>query len=250
MRTQNLQNQDYRSFLHLPDNDGGVIVTKTYAIGLAHALLQVDDILLSIDGHPISSKGTIVLGSEDVPLAEIVERKYLGQTIVMEIIRNDRPVTVEIPLNRVPDFTFPAWRYDKKPRYLIFAGLTFQPLSKNFISAHQISSPDLLYYYESFLEDDIYLDRPEIIVLSNILPDPINSGLAPLQYKIVETVNGKDIGTLDELVRALQEPVSHYVIELRHGIRPIVIKADQLAEARARIAQRYQIHQESYTGKH
>lgn len=245
VQTMNLLNKDYRRFLNLPDDNRGVIVTQVLSIGPAHGVLKENDILLSIDGYSISSNATILLEGEHVHLEEIVERKFHGDLITMELLRNGERISVDIELHNVPELLFFSRQYDKKPRFITFAGLVFQPLSRNFLYAHGLKDPDIIYYYESYMVDETYLKQPEFVILSTILPDSINSGLDEMKDKIVDRVNGKEITSLSALYEALSQKADNYYIELRDAQRPIVIEAGKLAEARERINSRYQIERTS-----
>jgi len=245
VQTMNLLNADYRRFLNLPDDNRGVIVTQVLSIGPAHGVLKKNDILLSIDGHSISSKGTILLEGEHVHLEEIVERKFHGDIITIEVLRKGELISVDIELHNVPEMLFFSRQYDKKPRFITFAGLVFQPLSRNFLSAHGMKDPDIIYYYESYMVDEIFLKQPEFVILSTILPDSINSGFNEMKDKIVDRVNGKEITSLTTMYKVLTEEADSYYIELRDAQRPIVIEAEKLAEAKERINMRYQIEHTS-----
>jgi len=108
-----------------------------------------------------------------------------------------------------------------------------------------MKDPDIIYYYESYMVDEIFLKQPEFVILSTILPDSINSGFNEMKDKIVDRVNGKEITSLTTMYKVLTEEADSYYIELRDAQRPIVIEAEKLAEAKERINMRYQIEHTS-----
>jgi hypothetical protein len=92
--------------------------------------------------------------------------------------------------------------------------------------------------------EQIYLEHPEVIVLTNILPDPINSYLGPYRGSIVDDVNGKKIRTLADLAQALSEPADRFVINLIGDGPPLVLDPEQVDAARERIKTRYNVVKE------
>jgi hypothetical protein len=87
----------------------------------------------------------------------------------------------------------------------------------------------------------IYLEHPEVVVLTNILPDPINTYLGPYRGGIVDDVNGKKIRTLADLAKALSEPSERFVINLIGDGPPLVLDPKQVEAARERIKSRYNV---------
>ena len=71
----------------------------------------------------------------------------------------------------------------------------FQPLDRNLMAAHGIKSLQIRYHFDSYVSADIYKDRPEIIVLTSILPDSINSYFSNFTHSIVDEVNGVKVKT-------------------------------------------------------
>jgi S1-C subfamily serine protease len=245
---QNLLNPAYRAYLGLPDDQTGVVVDSVLTVGSAAKVIEPGDVLLKIDGHPIASDGHIVLAGEYVQLEEIVERKFHGDTVLFDIVRSRQPRQVKVTLKGAAPHRIMARQYDVRPRFILFAGLLFQPLDREFLSAYKIQDPEITYWYSFFVSEELYLERPEIVVLSNILSDPVNTYLDGFKTSIVDTVNDVPIKSLRDLDAALSAVAERYVIRvLGHGL-PIVIEADRLAEATARIARQYQVTIGKYLG--
>ena len=75
--------------------------------------------------------------------------------------------------------------YDIRPRYVVYGGLLFQPMSLDLLEAYRISDLRVRHFFDFFVTEQIYLQHPEVIILTNILPDPINTYLdaLPLQHR-------------------------------------------------------------------
>ncbi len=244
LSTFNLQNPAMRKALGLADDDRGVFVSDVISAGSAAGALKRGDVLLTIDGHPISSDSFVELDGARVQMAEVVERKFKGEEVKFDILRDKEPMTVAVKLDQPWPFTLQSNAYDKLPRYVLFGGLLFQPLSRDFLEANPVKDLRVRFFYDYFISEEIYRQHPEVIILSTILPDPINAYLGEFQNNILQSVNGKPIKTLDDLAAALAEPSEEYVIRMLGEGRPIVLERDAVQAARERIKQRYNVSKE------
>lgn len=242
----NLLNPSYRARLKLPEGPGGVVVTTVLKAGSAYGVLEPGDVLLSIDGHPINADGHIRIGGKYVQLEEVVERKFHGDEVKFEIIRNNEKLERNVPLKGAWPFAIFARDYDRKPEFVLFAGLLFQPLSHNLLTAYKNTDLDLNHYYSRFVSDEIYRDHPEIIVLSAILRDPVNTHCEDLVNAMVDEVNGRKIKTLKDLANAFDRKPDRYVIKMIGKGKPIVLELNEVEIAQNNIKQRYGIVSEQF----
>ncbi|MBV9390452.1 MAG: trypsin-like peptidase domain-containing protein, partial [Verrucomicrobia bacterium] len=239
-----LLNGAEREALGLPDDEQGVLVSSVSPVGSSAGKLQEGDVLLTIDDHAIASDGFVLLDGERVDMSEIVERKFKGDHVKLGIIRNKMNETVELELKGNWPYMMLANRYDIAPRFVLFGGLVFQPLSKNFMDAYQPDHLRLRYFYNFFITDEIYRTRPEVIVLSNILPDPVNAYLTDLRFQIVDTINSRKILTLQDAAEAFATRSDYYVIRFVGNERPAVLERSAVEQARSRILASYNIQSE------
>ena len=241
-----LLNPAERHALGLPDNEQGVMVSSVSSEGSSAGKLQQGDVLLSIDDHPIASDGFVQLDGERVDMSEIVERKFKGDQVKFEVWRDKTSLVVQVPLQGNWPYLIQANRYDSPPRFVLFGGLVFQPLSKNFMDAYQVDDLRLRYFYNFFITDEIYQEHPEVVVLSNILPDPVNAYLTDLRFQIVDEINSHRIRTLDDVARAFAEKSDYYVIRFVGSVRPAVLERSAVEQARNRILANYNVQNEQY----
>lgn len=83
----NLFNPAARRALGVSGDNSGVVVSSVYSGGASDGIVNPGDVILKIDGHTVSSDGTIPLENEAVPLDEVVERKFKGEKVKLEIGR-------------------------------------------------------------------------------------------------------------------------------------------------------------------
>ena len=241
---QNLFNPAARRALGLEDDDSGVMVGAVYGGGSSDGILKPGDVLLEIDGYPIASDGSIRLQNGVVPFTEIVERKFRGEKAKLVIIRDRKKQTVAVPLDDPWPFTLQSNAYDEKPRYVIYGGLVFQPVDRNFLAAHDPSNQRLNYSFDFFVEDEIYRDRKELVVLSNILPDPVNAHTGDFRYSLINEINGRRIQTLQDVAQAFAKREEYYVIKTADVGPPIVLERKAVLAATENILKRYGIASE------
>src|ERR1043165_6577040 len=239
-----LQNPAQRKFLGLKDDDRGVLVGSVVVAGPSDGILRPGDVLLSIDGHPIASDANVEVEGERAQFEEVVERKFKGDSVKFDILRDKQPMTVTIKLYKPWPYSVQGHSYDVRPRYVLYGGLLFQPLNLDMLEAYHSTDLRLRHFFEYFILDQIYLQHPDVIVLSNILPDPINTYLAPYRGGIVDEVNGKKIRSLDELADAFAQPPEQMVIRMVGDGPPLVLDRKKVEAARERIKTRYNVGKE------
>jgi len=250
--TVNLLNPAYRSFAGLPEGKTGVAVAALLEGHSARGLVNPGDLLLEIDGNPILNDGTILIEGESYFLEEVVERKQAGEEVLLEIFREGEEIAVPIPLRKSREPLKTGNEYESKPEYLIFAGLLFQPLSREYLKAvngnsSDRSDPRLVYYFNYYNQDRIYRERPEIVVLSRVLAAPVNQYYSGIAQRVVDRVNGAEIYALADLERAFTRPERGcHLVEFAGGGPPVVLDAAAAAEEHGKILERYRIPADRY----
>ncbi len=239
-----LQNVAERHALGLPDDDRGVLIGSVMPGGSCDGVLKVGDVVLSMDGLPVASDGFIEIDGERVEMAEAVERKFKNDPLDMQILRDHQQMNVTARLKPAWPFLIQSNQYDARPRFVLFGGLLFQPLCRDFLEAYGIDDLRVRYFYDSFVERDIFLQHPEVVILSQVLPDPINTYVENFKNAIVSEVNGHAIKRLDDLAAAFAEPADYYVIRCIGEGRPIVLERTKVEAARQRIQTAYGVTSE------
>ena len=234
-------NPAMRKALGIEEADRGVIIGSVFDGGSSEGKLQSGDVILSVDDYKVYADGKIDLDGERTEMAEIFERKFKGDKVKLEILRDGEKQEVTLDLDRPWPFDMQARAYDKRPRFVLVGGLLFQPLNRDFLDAQKDVDTRLRYFFDFFVADHLYRERPEVIVLSEILKDPVNTYAAPFKGGIVDKINGQQIKTLDDVAAAFEQPGEFHVIEILGEGRPIVLERSALAEAGERIRQRYRV---------
>ncbi len=244
-----IENPAQRKALGLAADGIGVMIGSVEPAGSAGKLLKEGDVILAIDGNPVLNNGLVRIEGDLVDMNEIVERKYAGDSIELTHSRAGKKQTTTVKLQRFDPYVKLGAQYNQRPRYLVYAGLVFQPLDRNLMDAHQIRDGSVTYFFERYLTDKLYVERPEPVVLTTVLPDQVTTWLTPYAQSLVDEINGVKIKSLKDVQEALAKNDKPFVeILLREKNRPLILKRDLADLAHPRIMQTYNIQEASYLG--
>ncbi|MDB6078478.1 MAG: 2-alkenal reductase, partial [Akkermansiaceae bacterium] len=134
-------------------------------------------------------------------------------------------------------------QYEKKPRYIVFAGLVFQPLDTNLFATAKFDDVNVRRLYADYVPKGLFMKQEDIVVLTRVENDAINSQLGDFTGQAVEKINGTVVTSLKQVNELLhpQEMPEFFVIELYGGGRPIVIPGKEVQAADKRVRETYSI---------
>jgi S1-C subfamily serine protease len=235
------RNTALRRHLDLPSKSGGVVVYYVDPFGSARGHLQDKDVLLAIDRHDIGEDGNIELDGNTVNYAELIERKQWGDSVKFTVWRDGKERGVTVPLENPRDPFIYRNIYDKRPRYVLFAGLLFSPLNREVLrtvgGASGHNAHQLFYYSQYAKTDNLHEGRDEFIVLTRRLPHPVNTYAESFRNGIVEEINGETIRGLADVKRAFGKPLEGF-----HVIRFAGMEDTLVLDAAAARAATPEIH--------
>jgi hypothetical protein len=248
---QPAQNPADLASLKLPGDPRGVIITEVPPRpDDSSSVLKPKDVLLQIDGFDLDIQGDYK-DPEFGPLMleNLAGRgKWAGDDVKMQLWREGKQleVTYRLPRFEYTNSLVPNATYDQEPEYLIVGGLVFQPLTDSYLQAWGTDwkrrSPFRLNYYNN---ESPSKDRPALVLLSQVLPDPYNIGYQDQKGLVLERVNGQPVRRLSELRRALEKPANDFhILEFARGdsLQRIVLAAGETERvATASVLKRYGI---------
>ncbi|CAN5903807.1 hypothetical protein BH11MYX3_BH11MYX3_21470 [soil metagenome] len=189
----------------------GVVVTRIDLEGTCDGILQPRDVLLSIDGVPIDDDGNVMLEGRALRHYAVLGTRHIGDSIELGTSAGIKQVTLRPWLPLVP-------HGNCEPRYLIYAGLVFQPLTRDFLATWDSwwndAPKELLHAYYVGRRT---VARREIIVLSSILEDPINLGYQHLVDESIVRIGDRAPQDFAEFVRLLDAARGDILIETSSG---------------------------------
>jgi S1-C subfamily serine protease len=243
---QKMENPDLREKYKMTTRQSGVLLADMLIDSPARNILQIDDILMSIDNVPIENDGSIEFRpGERTSLNYLVQRKFINDWISLSVLRNGEIKNLKLKLTVTMNSTrlVPFEQYDTPPTYFISGGLVFAPLTKNYLlewgSQWFFSAPSKLLNF--YLNGIRTTDKKEIILLSKVLADEINLGYHDIDNVVIEKANGRKISDMSDLVRAVEENRNTFHIFEDDSGNKIVLKREVSDKFSSRILETYKI---------
>ena len=186
----------------------------------------------------------VLVDGEKVDLNEIVERKFSGDKVAIRFLRDGSWNDVEVALKPIPPSRMYAVQYEKKPRYVVFAGLVFQPLDTNLFATSKFKDVTVRRLYSDYVSKGIFQEKKDIVILTRMEADPVTSRIGNFKGLAVDKINGlpvRDLKHAHEMLYA-ENPPEFHVIELYGANRPIIIPSAKVEEANQRVQSSYSIN--------
>jgi S1-C subfamily serine protease len=247
VRTINSYNQNFRKLKKVPDNLGGVFITKVLRGGSAENYLQKDDLILEIDGLPIGKNGTVLFDKETrVDFVEIVDNKHSGEMIYLKIFREGKILSLQFPAKKMTEFDFMRHQYDLPYNYYHIGGLLFQPVSRDLLqewikNSETQGGSQFFYRFFHFIDEDLGEGKvTEDVIFYRRLAHPVNSSANFYQNLILESVNDIKIQNLNHLRKVCStSKEKFYKFKFRDVKIPLILKRESLQKANPEIMERY-----------
>jgi S1-C subfamily serine protease len=211
-----MQNPAFRKLLKLPDDDIGSRVDDILPGAVSEKVLKVDDVLLEVNGYSVASDGTILYKGNRVSVSVAFQEPQNGESIPVKIWRNGKEISARLDM-RVNNDDLPTGnQYDVLPRYYVYGGMVFTPLSMDFMRRlpRGGSTAAMLYELTYRRREKPETVREEPIVLSTIMAHPVNANIQVRGGALVDRINGIKINKLEDVIRAFQEgKTEQHIIE-------------------------------------
>jgi S1-C subfamily serine protease len=247
-RWQVLENAQLRHHCRMADDHSGVLITEIAPLFGGDGKLRARDVLLGIDDSDVANDGTVEFRpGERIGLLYVIDRKQMGESITFHVLRDGKPVDVTLVLSeakRSYGYLVPRRKYETRPSYYIVGGLVFSPLTENYYDTWDKwdDVPLHLQRYWWEMRAPANAAREELVVLTDVLPDELNVGYTGFEDYVVREVNGKPVGSLEQLVEIFEGsdgPVHRLLFE--DTAAEIVLKRENLGARSKEILERYRV---------
>jgi len=219
IRVVPLQNPAYRRYLKLSDNDQGARVDSILPISTTQKVMQPDDVLLRVGKYDVGSDGTVLYEGNRVSASAAFHTAQRGENLPLKVWRQGKEIDISLPMNVYNGDRTVGNQYDVLPRYLVYAGLVFTPLSLDYMKTlgqgwRDSANAELIYELYYRRNESPETVRPEPIVLASILAHPVNANFKINSHALVNKINGVRIDKLEDVARAFESATNtHHVIE-------------------------------------
>ncbi len=238
-----------RRYLKLPDDNRGILVTRLLPGSGAARVLRPGDVIVAWDGKMVDSQGYY---SDEtygrMLLTHLISgRRRPGDMVPVSIIRDGVAADVTVALSSHDDHhaLVPRNAEDEPADYLVDGGLVIRELSLDYLRAFGgkwmlNANPRLVNLY---LTRALFPDRPgqRVVILSAVLPDPINIGYQGYRDEIVTRINGQPVGNLGDVFDIVKRDGGIRRVTFDSTPLELVLDGSGLAEANRRLAAQYRI---------
>ena len=213
--------QELKRHYGVPDTMDACFINEVFVGSSAKGTLQEEDILLEIDDikpnkNCLYNDPLLGLQSFELLFSRKIDGTYrrVGDVIKLKILRKKETYVFDLPLKSLFDTKSPIeripWKAFGMQPYIVQHGIIFVELSHSYLVERlgknwRSKALELAYlydtkkYYQSEKEDD------KIVLISEVLPDPINIGYQNIQLKPVVKINQKRLINLKHLFEEIQK---------------------------------------------
>ena len=212
----------FRRYLKLSDDRTGIYVSNVQPTGAAAAAgLKKGDVLTSIEGLKIDNRGRCNLPRYGMVDVATVARylKPLGETLKITYCRDGQEFEAEMQLNRDAEekALIRTEANGAAPRYLVWGGLVFQPLTTNYLEALKTEAKALPIEFMKLEDREEELQQRgfrELTALTIVVPTKATMGYDSCNFAMVEKVNGAEPHSFEEFVSLLKAPTESGMVEI------------------------------------
>lgn len=240
--TQGLENPALRRRAGLAAKQSGLLVLAIEHGSSADGKLEPGDVILGIEGHVVANNSTVQWMNRYRTRYDVfLGLKKVGDPLDLVVLRDGEQREVTLTLQPAVNLV-PRSIYDRDPDYFVYAGMVFQPLSRDLLATWgeswwEKAPREFMYYYESGM---CSAKRREVVVLTQIFADEVNAGYEELHFEAVVSVDGDSVVDLVDFVDKIESATAPVEIRMsRDGL--IVLDPKEVTEAQGRILERYRI---------
>ncbi len=237
--TERLNSETLRSVYKMGENTG-VLVIDIAQKSQANEKLKKGDVITAICGNKVENDGTIEYRRHQyTSYKHFIDKKQLGESITMSILRNGKELKVNIKLQNIADdnLLVNTVSYDVMPKYYIYGGYVFSPLKRNLLMQSGGSLLKLREAAGMWSSDD----KEEVVILLKVLASKISRGDHSFAYWVVDKINNKEFKNFKEFVSIIQNYKGKYfILENTDGIK-VAIDREKALKIKDTILQRYSI---------
>ena len=249
IETSSLINRHHRRYLGLPKNSGGILIDRIVPFSSADGVLQTGDVLTKIEDLKIDAAGMVNFGEQLLAFYIEAENRQIGDSLKLQVWRNGNFKNLALTLKAPPFGEEMRNSYDRRPEYLIFGGLVFIALSRNYIHSPGNLLPPLAYEHWYREVERPNTRRQQVVILSHVLPSSVNSGYTNLKNFIISSLNHEPVSSLahlDKMLMNMPLETVHVVFESKWNNLPLVLNYKESLEQHDSILKSYGIEESSH----
>ncbi len=237
---QDLESPAQRAQHGLDRRETGALVIAVNHGSPAWGALELGDVILSIDGHPIANDLSVA-SAYDTRLSwvSLLTGKQAGDEVKLQLVRKGERMGASVRLYSWQPL-IPGTHMSDVTRYRIFGGLVFQPLTVDYVMIDPKNADPAMMsmcMYHNLRTPD----RSESIILSQVLPSEASRGYVDVYDEIVSRVQGRVPRDMADLNDIIDHATGRWLdVETSGGLH-LVLDIDQARRATPEILERFAI---------
>ena len=120
----------------LAPDESGVRIDFVFPESSADGEIEPGDVLLAVDGYDIANDGTVAIEGLRLHYGVLLDRHQVGGRLMLRMLRKGEKSDLALTMKRYPPLDRYANVYDRAPRYYVYAGLVFVPLSREMLKTY------------------------------------------------------------------------------------------------------------------
>ena len=256
-------------YFQIPSEKPGIWISRVLPYGTGSDVLIQGDYLTKLGKWDISHDGKVKHPEWGLSLFDLLflDQLKVGNSVALEVIRAGEQIVLQTKVSAYKENgrTVPLKRVGHPPRYVIQGGFLFQELTLNYLSMWGanwrtrapirlrlfLEQNNTVMNYEKNKTTENYTaiknstELPlRIVLVTQVLPDPLNIGYQELSNAIVLRVNGRYINRLIDVKDAFLFPQKDFHrIDFLPGAErlSVVFPAAELEKSNRRIKNNFRI---------
>jgi len=237
-----------RAYLNVPGRERGVMVVSTVPRTGAAETLKARDVVVEWAGHAVDNQGFY----EDAELGRmqfvhlIKGLSFPGDIVPARVYRDGQVHDVNVRLMRAvdEDRLIPENIAGRRPEYLVEGGLVIRELTGDYLREYggrwRLQLPRLAHIYSTRArQPEESGDR--VVILSHVLPDPVNIGYQQFGRRVIEQINGTPVRCMADVFRVVDRDGGLARLQLAGLGVELALDPALLPRANRRLAERYGI---------
>lgn len=238
-----------RKYLRVTDRTGGILMVQALRGTGASVAFRPQDVIIEWDGQPVDNLGFIrdpEMGR--IPFTyRVAHVRKPGDSVPVKIVRNGSEQSVEVVLNRHNDWDqwIPENVTGEKAEYMVEGGLILRELDGLYLKTR---GSDWQGNTDSRLVHMYMVNRqtpPEpgdrVVILTAVLPDPVNLGYQMYREEVVTRVNGEAVRRMADVFRIADRDRGIQRLTLKGVETDLVLDPAAVAAANARLSETFRI---------
>lgn len=236
---QPLENPAAKAYYGLSKGQSGVLVTQVFADSATSQILKKNDVILKIDQFQISDDTSVnYTPTLRTHLKHAIDLHHVGDKIQITYARAGKINTAYLTAQKNPkrhELIAPL-EFDTVPRYYVYGGIVFVPLTTNLLNLMDQNPFDVWQSPSKLYETP---DKREMVIALRALTADVNFGYNSVHGWIIDFVNGVPVRDFSQFAKLLEyNKAKNVVFEDKNG-EQVVINHAQAVQGEAEIFKNY-----------